>query len=233
MSINFEASSILTALDRHEFSHNPTLHLWSASSSKPRSRATKKRMSGFINKLKRKGKETVEDVTEVFTSPFEIKELEEINKGLLKDVDEEIGNHSTPLQKEEADAVEQALFTGILEKYDRKASRKLKREPTSDENDNINVYKRKLQRGLTARSGNIYSKFSSSVTALNDAAATSLRLAVESLVEFENSVKSRLPVLNEDLEAEIAATQASITDQVYYLSPSFINHILVSFSIVC
>jgi hypothetical protein len=186
-------------------------------------------MSGFLNKLKRKGKEAVEDVTEVFTSPFEIKELEEINKELLKDVDEEIGNHATALQKEEADAVEQALFARILEKYDRKSSRKLKREPTSDDNDNINVYKRKLQRGLTARSGNIYAKFSSSVTALNDAAATSLRLAVESLVEFENSIKSRLPVSNEDLEAEIAATQASIADQVFIDLPFPSSH----FSLAC
>jgi hypothetical protein len=146
-------------------------------------------MSGFLNKLKRKGKDAVEDVTEVFTSPFEIKELEEINKDLLKDVDEEIAAHATAVQKEEADALEQALFARILEKYDRKSSRKLKREPTADENDNINVYKRKLQRGLTARSGNIFSKFSSSVLALNDAAANSLRLAVESLAEFEASVQ--------------------------------------------
>jgi hypothetical protein len=171
-------------------------------------------MSGFLNKLKRKGKDAVEDVTEVFTSPFEIKELEEINKDLLKDVDEEIAAHATAVQKEEADALEQALFARILEKYDRKSSRKLKREPTADENDNINVYKRKLQRGLTARSGNIFSKFSSSVLALNDAAANSLRLAVESLAEFEASVQPRLPLLNENLEEEIASNQASITDQV-------------------
>lgn len=146
-------------------------------------------MSGFLKQLKRKGKEAVEDVSEVFTGPQEIKELEEINKELLKEADDEIASQNTPLQKEQADEVEQALFNRILEKYDRKASRKLKREPTSDENDNINVYRRKLQRGLTARSGSIYAKFSSSITALNDAAALTLRLAVESLAEFENSVK--------------------------------------------
>jgi hypothetical protein len=145
-------------------------------------------MAGFLKSLKRKGKDVVEDVTEVFTSPHEIKELEEINKDLLKIADEEIAAHATAVQKEEADAIEQALFTRLLEKYDRKSSRKLNREPTGDENDNINVYKRKLQRGLTARSGNIYAKFSSEVGALNDAAAATLRLAVESLAEFEHNV---------------------------------------------
>jgi hypothetical protein len=171
-------------------------------------------MPGFINKMKRKGKEAVEDVTEIFTGPQEVKELEEIVKDLLKDADEEIGQHSTPLQREEAEAVEQAIFNRILEKYDRKSSRKLERDPSSDDNDNINVYKRKLQRGLTARSGKIFAKFASEVTALNDAAAVTLRTAVESLAEFENNVKTRLPLLSGDLESEIAATFASITDQV-------------------
>lgn len=164
--------------------------------------------------MKRKGKEAVEDVTEVFTSPFEIKELEEIVKDLLKETDDEIAAHATALQKEEADAVEQALFNRINEKYDRKASKKLKRDPSSDDNDNINVHKRKLQRGLAARSGKIYSKFASEVTALNDAAAATLRAAVESLTEFEHYAAARLPLLSGDLDSEIASTFASITDQV-------------------
>ncbi len=140
--------------------------------------------------MKRKGKETVDDVTEVFTSPFEVKELEEIVKDLLKEADEEITNHTQPLQKEEADLVEQGIFNRLIEKYDRKSSKKLKRESSANnENDNINVYKRKLQRGLNARSGKIYAKFANEVTALNDAAAGTLRNAVESLAEFDNNVK--------------------------------------------
>ena len=150
-----------------------------------------------MNKMKRKGKEAVDDVTEVFTSPYEVKELEEIVKDLLKDADDEIATHSQPLQKEEADVVEQEIFNRLLEKYDRKSSKKLKREPKADdENDNINVYKRKLQRGLSARSGKIYSKFATEVTALNDSAAVTLRTAVESLAEFDNNVKVFRDVLS-------------------------------------
>eukprot|EP00604_Paraphysomonas_vestita_P001854 CAMPEP_0174821816 /NCGR_PEP_ID=MMETSP1107-20130205/9845_1 /TAXON_ID=36770 /ORGANISM="Paraphysomonas vestita, Strain GFlagA" /LENGTH=383 /DNA_ID=CAMNT_0016039239 /DNA_START=52 /DNA_END=1203 /DNA_ORIENTATION=- len=171
-------------------------------------------MSGFIKTLKRKGKEAAEDVSEALTSPFEVKELEEINKDLLKEADEQIASHNTPLQKEEATAIEQGIFNAILEKYDRKAHKKLKRNASSDNNDNINVYKRKLQRGLDSRAGKIYGKFANEVTALNDAAANTLRSVVETLAEFDNFAKSRLPLLVEDLDRDIASTFASITDQV-------------------
>lgn len=146
-------------------------------------------MSGFIKTLKRKGKEAAEDVSEALTSPFEVKELEEINKDLLKEADEQIASHNTPLQKEEATAIEQGIFNAILEKYDRKAHKKLKRNASSDNNDNINVYKRKLQRGLDSRAGKIYGKFANEVTALNDAAANTLRSVVETLAEFDNFAK--------------------------------------------
>jgi hypothetical protein len=114
--------------------------------------------------------------------------LDEIIKDLLHECDEAIANHSTPLQKDEADGVEKTLFDELTAKYDRKAEKKCKRASSGDRDDNIEVKKRSFQRSLNARSGKIYAKFSGEIQSLNNAAEGTLRRAVETLAELEQSL---------------------------------------------
>jgi hypothetical protein len=138
-------------------------------------------------KLKEKGASAGESIVDAAKNPFELKELDEIVANLLEDCDKAIDKHTEPLQKEQADAVERELFERLNNKYDEKAKKKLDRE-CEDEQDNIAVRKRILNRGLDARAGKIYSKFSTDVTALNEHAAATMIRAVQSMRDAEATI---------------------------------------------
>jgi len=169
-------------------------------------------MSKFMKKL---GKD-IEKAAHNAGHPKELEHLDNIVESELKNFDEflkDLKNDGTPLNEDQAAELEQKKFNEAEENYERRAEKSCDRK-AEDKDDNISVRLRQLQRGLKARKGKIFAKFSGAVGNLKDQAAETLSNCVESLSSFEEDTRSKLPLLSSTIESEYATLRRNLDDQI-------------------
>ena len=101
-----------------------------------------------------------------------------------------------------AKEIEDPKFEELNQKYLVQARNLLHRDAESDK-DVIAVRKRMLNRGFDARKGKLFAKFSDIVAGLNDQAASTLGLALQSLDDTEQNLRSLLPANPDTITSEV------------------------------
>jgi|LauGreSBDMM110SN_4_FD.fasta_scaffold98739_1 hypothetical protein len=178
-------------------------------------------MSGFLKKL---GK-GIEKAAHNAANPKELEHLDNIVEDELKDFDRFVNglqNDGTPLNEEQATELENKKFQEAEDNYERRAHKSTGRK-AEDKDDNISVRLRQLKRGLNARKGKIFAKFSGTVGDLKGQAATTLSNCVESLNAFEEDTREKLPLLSSTIESEYASLRRNLDDQINSSFPDGIN----------
>ncbi len=169
-------------------------------------------MSKFLKKL---GKD-IEKAAHNAANPKELEELDDLVEDELKKFDKflkELTNDGTPLNEDQAAKLEKEKFDEAEDNYEKRAHKKTGRK-AEDKDDNISVRLRQLQRGLKARKGKIYAKFSGAVADLKSQAAETLSNCVETLQSFEEDTRAKLPLLASSIEAEYSSLRKNLDDQI-------------------
>lgn len=178
-------------------------------------------MSGFLKKL---GK-GIEKAAHNAANPKELEHLDDIVEDELKKFDnflKELTNDGTPLNEEQSAKLEKQKFEEAEDNYEKRAHKSTGRK-AEDKDDNISVRLRQLQRGLKARKGKIFAKFSGAVGDLKAQAAETLSNCVESLQSFEEDTRAKLPLLSSAIEAEYKNLRRGLDDQINTSFPDGIN----------
>lgn len=128
-----------------------------------------------------------------------------------------------PPTPEEASAWEEEKIAGLNEEYDEKAKGITGRDPEDDQ-DNMAVRKRMLNRKLGARKGKLLGRFGDAIADMQAKAVSVLTdICGGALNEFENDIKGRMPIKGSDLQEAFAAMKASVDDDVNAAYPGGVD----------
>jgi hypothetical protein len=149
------------------------------------------------------------------TAPFELGDLDSLVEILTCKYDRMIANATFPgIPTQEICVAAEVEWTGLLNKEYNSESQKICGRTERNDDDNIAVRRRILNRQFHARSGKLYGRFGNVINNAVALAEASLRSAAESVRETQNSVSRLGAVKPEVIINEFAALKKSITDQV-------------------
>jgi len=154
-------------------------------------------------------------VTSAIANPFELGDLDNIVNDLARKYDNLIASATNPEVPSEADcnAAEEGWRAQLVAEYDEQ-SRAVCHRTQANDDDNIAVRRRILNRQINARHGLLFARYTGAIQDRRALAANTIRACIASLDAMKETVRAAMPNTPDFIRTQYEALEVEMTTQV-------------------